>query len=80
MAKRDVPTPELLTTFRPESATPDDVEALIDLRIDQIDTEITKHQATVEELKAERKRWVMVSGGQSRITKNGGKEPEEVAP
>jgi len=72
--KRDAPAPELLTTFRPETAKPEDVEALIDLRIGKIDDEIKTHLAAVEDLRAERKRWLGVTGGKSR---NG--PPEEAA-
>jgi len=64
--KRDAPAPELLTTFRPETASPDDVEALIDLRVGKIDEEIKTHLAAVEDLRAERKRWLSVTGGRSR--------------
>jgi hypothetical protein len=64
--KRDAPAPELLTTFRPETAKPEDVEALIDLRIDQIDDEIRTHLGAVEDLRSERKRWLSVTGGRSR--------------
>ena len=60
-------TPEtIIAAFRPESASPDDVERLIDYRIDRIDEEITQHMTTVEELRAERKRWLGVTGGRSR--------------
>lgn len=68
MAKRESePTPEILAAFRPETATPDDVEHLIDYRVGQIDEEIKEHQAKVEELRAERKRWIGVTGGRSRV-------------
>ena len=61
----DTPEP-IIAAFRPESASPDDVERLIDYRIDRIDEEITQHMATVEELRGERKRWLGVTGGRSR--------------
>jgi hypothetical protein len=81
MAKREAPTPELLTAFRAESCSPDDVESLIDLRVGQIDDEIKTHLAAVEQLRAERKRWVSVTGGRSRMNGgDGGKDAEEVAP
>lgn len=56
----------IMASFRPETASPSDVEQLIDARIDQIDDQIQKHQAALEELKAERKRWLGVTGGRSR--------------
>ncbi len=64
------PTPDLLATFRPESASPDDVENLIDYRVGRIDEEIKTHLAAVEDLRAERKRWLGVTGGRSRNGKD----------
>lgn len=64
--KRDDDTPEVIAAFRPETATPEEVEALIDHRIGRVDKEIGEHLAAVEELRAERKRWLGVTGGRSR--------------
>lgn len=58
---------DALAAFRPETCSPDDVERLIDHRVGQIDEEIKEHQAKVEELRAERKRWIGVTGGRSRM-------------
>lgn len=69
MAREPKPadTGDILRTFRPEDATPEDLELLIDARVSRIDEEIATHQATVESLRAERKRWLAVTGGRSRI-------------
>jgi sugar-specific transcriptional regulator TrmB len=60
------PPPELVTSFRPETATPVQVEELIDFRIQKLDEEIAELQRHIEDLKEERKRWVTVTGGRSR--------------
>ena len=62
----DTPEP-ILEAFRPETCSPDDVERLIDLRITQIDAEIQEHVQAAEDLRAERKRWLSVTGGRSRM-------------
>lgn len=81
MAKpRDADTapPEILAAFRPETATPEHVEQLIDFRVDQIDGLIKEHMAKVEELKDERKRWITVTGGRSRSSEIHGAAPVPV--
>lgn len=68
MAKREADaTAEVIATFRPETASPEEVERLIDLRVAKIDEQIQDHVAAAEELRAERKRWVGVTGGRSRM-------------
>jgi hypothetical protein len=71
MAARAAPAPEAaadaIAAFRPESATPDDVEHLIDYRVGQIDDQIKTHLSAVDDLREERKRWIGVTGGRSRI-------------
>lgn len=67
--KRDpgVGAVDLLAAFRPETAKPEDVEQLIDLRVARIDEELAAIMAKKDELQAERKRWVGVTGGRSRV-------------
>jgi hypothetical protein len=57
-----------MTPFDPDTATPDQVEELIDARVARFDEEIAKLLAQVEELRADRKRWLGVTGGRSRTT------------
>lgn len=72
MAKREPETTaEAIAAFRPESASPDDVESLIDYRVGKLDEQIADHLKQAEELRAERKRWVGVTGGRSRTSGTG---------
>lgn len=73
MAKAHEDVTATIAAFRPETATPDDVERLIDVRISQIDAQIKTHLTAAEELKTERKRWISVTGGRSKLQ-------EELAP
>lgn len=62
MAKAHEDVTATIAAFRPETATPDDVERLIDVRISQIDAQIKTHLTAAEELKTERKRWISTAG------------------
>lgn len=59
--------PMELATFRAETCTPSEVERLIDVRVGQVQSEIAQHRAQIEELTAEQKRWLAVTGGRSRL-------------
>ena len=73
-AKRDQDA-DVIASFNPATATPEDVERYIAARVAQIDQEIQPHLQAVEALQATRKRWVMITGGRSRFANE-----EEVAP
>lgn len=60
-------TVNAIAAFRPETASPEDVEKLIDVRVAQIDEQLQQHAAAADALRAERKRWLGVTGGRSRV-------------
>lgn len=63
-----------LAAFRADAAGPEDVEHLIDLRVEQLTDEISRLQEEKESKLAERKRWLDVTGGRSRTN---GPEPTQ---
>lgn len=60
-----------MSTFDPDTATPEQVEELIDMRVARFDEEISNLMAHVEDLRAKRKRWLGVTGGRSRSSIGG---------
>lgn len=56
-----------MLAFRAQTASPEEVEQLIDLHIARIDEEIQHLTHQLELLRVTRKRWISVTGGRSRI-------------
>ena len=63
--KREPIEPLTLAAFRAESASPEEVAALIQHRLSQVQTDIKEHMAKLEELREEAKRWLAVTSGRS---------------